>query len=82
MNLKDVIKRPIITEKATAATALGCYTFEVDKRANKKEIARAVKEFFGVEVIGVRTITLGQKMKKAMVQLKEGSKIDIFQTGD
>ena len=44
--LYDVIKRPIITEKSMMATALGKYTFEVQKDATKVEIAQAVELAF------------------------------------
>ena len=95
MDLKDVIKRPIITEKSTQMTSLGRYTFQVDKRAKKKEIKRAVEKFFGVKVKKVRTIIMrGKKRrvgrlrketqaadwKKAIVQLAAGEKIDLFAT--
>lgn len=93
MDLKNVIKKPIITEKATQEAALGRYSFEVDRRANKREIARAIEEFFKVRVQKVRTIMVRGKRKrvgrtrrevkrsdwkKAIVQLTEGQKIDIF----
>lgn len=93
MKLKNVIKKPIITEKSTKALSLGRYAFEVDRRANKAEIARAVEEFFKVHVHGVRTVMVRGKKKrigrfrqkfkqpdwkKAFVQLAEGEKIDAF----
>ncbi len=81
MDLSKVIKKPIITEKATGATALGKYAFEVDKRANKKEIARAVAKFLGVHPQKVWTINRGGK-KRTIVQLAEGEKIDLFETGE
>lgn len=88
MDLKDVIKKPIITEKSTQATALAKYAFEVDRRANKKEIAQAVEKFFGVHPQKVWTATTPDKgrqtskKKKAIVQLAEGEKIDLFETGE
>lgn len=97
MKLKNIIKKPIITEKATQETALGRYSFKVDKRANKKEVTRAIEEFFKVHVKGVRTVAVKGKRKrigrtrreiqlpgwkKAIVQLAEGEKIDIFETGE
>lgn len=97
MKLKNIIQKPIITEKATQETALGRYSFKVDKRANKKEVARAIEEFFKVHVKGVRTVAVKGKRKrigrtrreiqlpgwkKAIVQLAEGEKIDIFETGE
>ena len=82
MDLKDVIKKPIITEKTTEATSLGKYTFEVDRRAEKKQIARAVDSFFGVHVQKVWTMMRPDKKKRAVVQLAEGEKIELFKTGD
>ncbi|MFC1727748.1 50S ribosomal protein L23, partial [Patescibacteria group bacterium] len=72
MELKDILKKPIITEKTTRNASLGKYTFEVDKRATKKEVATAVEKFFGVQVLKTWTVTLRGKIKKATVQLKEG----------
>jgi large subunit ribosomal protein L23 len=82
MQLKDILKKPIITEKTTQANALGRYTFEVDRRADKRQIARAVEEFFEVHVQKVWTMTMAGKKKKAVVQLAEGEKIDLIKTGD
>ena len=96
MNLKNIIKRPIITEKSIAQTALGKYTFAVDPSATKGQIREAVKNFFGVDVIGVQTIkvkgtlrksgkrrvqTKQSDWKKAVVELKEGQKIEYFEVG-
>ena len=50
--LTDVIKRPLITEKATKALDLNQYTFEVDPRAAKPDIKAAVEKMFDVKVIG------------------------------
>lgn len=82
MKLANVIKKPIITEKSTQATSLGKYAFQVDKKANKKEIAKAVEKFFGVHVQKIWTAMMPDKRKKATVQLAEGEKIDIFETGE
>ena len=80
---KIVLKKPVITEKANDALAWGGYTFEVDLKANKKDIAQAIQAAFSVKVTKVRTITNAKKgTKKAIVQLKEGDKIDFFATGE
>lgn len=91
-----ILKRPIISEKSLGATALGEYTFEVDKKANKRKIAVAVKKIFGVDVEKVKTLVVKGRSrrslrtkktvrlgdwKKAMVRLKKGQTIDIFETG-
>ena len=88
----DVIIKPVVTEKSMDEAAIGKYTFEVDRRANKTEIRQAVEEIFGVQVANVNTmITEGKikrqgktsgktpTVKKAIVRLKAGSKgIEFF----
>ena len=86
----DIIKRPIITEQSMEQTEMKRYTFEVDKRANKIEIAKAVEEIFGVKVAKVNTLKekrMGARpagrrpgWKKAMVTLTADSKsIEFFE---
>ena len=59
-----IIIKPIITEKMTAlGEKLGRYGFVVDKRANKLQIKKAVKELYGVEVEEVNTMTYAGKLK-------------------
>jgi len=59
-----IIIKPIITEKMTAlGEKLGRYGFVVDKRANKLQIKKAVKELYGVEVEEVNTMTYAGKRK-------------------
>ena len=93
MNLSDVIKRPLITEKATLLKGTAnAVLFAVDTRANKKEIRQAVEKMFKVKVVDVRTMTVAGKVKrrgrtvglrpgwkKAVVTLKEGDKIEFFE---
>ncbi len=93
MNAYDIIKRPIITEQSMAEGELKKYTFEVDRRANKIEIAKAVEETFGVKVAKVNTMNYDGKKKrlryvegrrpnwkKAVVRLTEDSKtIEFFE---
>ena len=87
----EIIKRPIITEKTTKLAEAGVYTFEVDKKANKIEIANAIQEIFKVKVVSVNTINVLPKKKrvgryeglkaadaKAMVKLQDGDKIEGF----
>ena len=63
--LYDVIKKPIITEKSMMATALGQYTFEVNKDATKVEIAQAVELAFpGRKVKKVRTVYMPSHEKR------------------
>ncbi len=56
--LADVIRRPLITEKATRALDLNQYTFEVDHRASKPDIKSAVEKMFDVRVVGVSLFNL------------------------
>ena len=89
--LEDVIRRPLITEKATRALELNQYTFEVDHRAGKPDIKAAVEQMFSVKVVGVstmnpprRTRRVGRfsgkraQVKKAVVRLAEGNSIQLF----
>jgi len=93
MRTDQVLKRPIITEKSLSEAALGKYTFEVNSKGRKREIKQAVEEAFGVHVLSVRTVNLkGKKRRvgprrktaitseltKAVVQLTQGEKIDLF----
>lgn len=93
MNVVDVIKGPVITEKGTLVNELGNQVvFRVDLRANKVEIRQAVERLFKVKVEKVRTSRLLGKTrrvgrsagrrsdwKKAYVTLAEGSRIDFFE---
>jgi large subunit ribosomal protein L23 len=86
----DVIRKPIITEKATLASEANAVVFEVAMDANKPEIKKAVEALFGVKVKAVNTtITKGKAkrfkgiigrrrdVKKAYVTLEAGNAIDV-----
>jgi len=88
----DVLKRPIITEKSMKLVELGKYTFEVAQEANKVEIKNACQEVFNVDVVKVNVIRgkakkkrvgryegYAPKVKKAIVSIKKGQSIDIFE---
>ena len=92
MHVYEVLRRPLITEKSTGLQAEGKYAFEVAKEANKPQIKEAVEKAFKVEVTAVNVMTvagksrrLGRRIlpakpwKKAIVTLKEGDKIEIFE---
>jgi large subunit ribosomal protein L23 len=65
MNLYDVIKKPVITEKSMNALAEGKYTFEVDTRAHKLLIKQAVEAAFdGVKVASIKTVNVKPKQKR------------------
>ncbi len=89
-----IIKKPIITEKTLLDASVGEYTFEVDRNANKYEIAQAVSEVFKVDVKKVKTSIVKNRskrvlrtrqtttlpsFKKAIVKLGKDQKIDIFE---
>lgn len=92
MNLLDVIKRPVITEKSMLAMDQKKYTFDVDTRANKTLVKQAVEAAFDVKVKDVNVINVRPKFKrvgkyagytkkrrKAIVTLTEDSKaIEFF----
>ncbi|MBU0576553.1 50S ribosomal protein L23 [Patescibacteria group bacterium] len=91
-----ILKKPIITEKSIhLASTQNVYTFEVDKLANKQQIKQAVEELYEVKVTGVNTTTKNatlkktgkrrlfkriERVKRAMVVLKKGQTIDLFDT--
>ncbi len=95
MKIHDVIKGPLITEKLDQAREkFRQYSFIVDKKATKVDVARAVETLFKVSVEGVRTNVVRGKVKrvgrnigqrpnykKAVVTLKEGDKIELFEGG-
>ncbi len=65
MNIYDVIKQPVITEKSMAALEDGKYTFEVDSRAHKLLIKQAVETAFdGVKVAAIKTVNVKPKAKR------------------
>ena len=92
MEARQVIIEPVVSEKSYALMADGKYTFRVDDRAHKTQIAHAVEEVFGVTVAAVRTATVRSKpkrralhrgqtrsWKKAVVQLAPGERIELFE---
>lgn len=91
MEATTVIRRPIITEKATFAHELNRYAFEIDRRATKSDVKRAVEELYGVRVVGVATqnrkgrlrrnrhgFWQAKRMKRAVVRVHADDRIDLF----
>ncbi len=87
-----VLKRPLVTEKNSYLGEQGVYVFEVDQKATKSDIKLAVEKFFRVKVASVRTSNCRGRLKrkqshvsrvpywkKAMVRLKPGQKIGLFE---
>ena len=92
MHLYEVLRRPLITEKNTMLQAQGKYVFEVAEEANKHQIKQAVEKAFKVKVVLVNVMTVPGKTKrigrrqvltpshkKAIVTLKSGDKIELFE---
>jgi large subunit ribosomal protein L23 len=93
MIANEIIKRPLITEKTSIQKEMyNQLTFEVDRRANRIEIKRAIETVFNVRVSGVKTIQVTGKIKqrgritgkrrdwkKAIVKLMPGERIDFFE---
>jgi large subunit ribosomal protein L23 len=92
-NARDIIIRPVVSEKSYAAYDENVYTFVVAGDANKIEIRHAVEEIFGVKVTNVNTVNRKGKRKRnrrtggygtrpsskrAIVSLAEGDTIEIF----
>ncbi len=96
MKKKDILHKPIITEKSMFLREKGKYVFKVDKRANKNQIKEAIENLFDVEVEKIATMIMPGKTKragsrrrqvrdgiwkKAIIKLKKGDKLDIFEEG-
>ena len=92
MQVFDILRRPVITEKSTILQENGRYTFEVAPNATKHQIKEAVEEAFNVNVLQVNTmhvrgkrkrfgprIAQGRSWKKAIVLLSPGDTITIFE---
>jgi large subunit ribosomal protein L23 len=92
MQLFEVLRRPLVTEKGTSLQVMGKYAFEVADEANKVQVKQAVEKAFKVTVTAVNIMTVrgrekrvGRKQivnspwKKAVVTLKTGDKIQIFE---
>jgi large subunit ribosomal protein L23 len=93
MNVYEILRRPLITEKSMKQSGMRQYGFVVDARATKQQIREAVEALFDVDVVSVNTLTVPAKRgrrlrrtvvrnpeyKKAFVTLAEGQMIDVFE---
>jgi len=92
MDIRTLIKKPVITEKTTRLMEENKYCFLVDPKANKNQIRQAVEEIFKVKVVAVNTLNMLGKVKKmgrfsgrrpswkrAIVTLEKGSRIEFFE---
>jgi large subunit ribosomal protein L23 len=90
---RDVIIRPVVSEKSYAGLELNRYTFLVNPNASKTEIKEAIQKIWNVSVVNVNTLTRKGKVKRnrftkgkrpdqkrAIVTLAEGDAIEIFET--
>ena len=91
---RDIIYRPVVSEKSYGLLDENKYTFEVDPRANKTQIKIAIQQIFDVRVTGVNTMNrpgkrkrrglqVGKRpdIKRAIVTLADGDEIELFDTG-
>jgi len=92
MEPTQVIIRPVVSEKSYVLASTNKYTFRVHPNAHKTQIRQAIEDLFGVHVVDVRTMAVKSKpkrrgwtsgrtreWKKAIVQVREGDTIPIFQ---
>jgi large subunit ribosomal protein L23 len=92
MESSQVIIKPVLSEKSYVLSAAGKYTFRVHNDAHRTQIRQAVEALFGVHVVDVRTMSVKSKpkrrgvtrgrtraWKKAIVQVRDGESIPIFQ---
>jgi large subunit ribosomal protein L23 len=96
VNARQVLIRPVVSEKSYALLAANKYTFRIHPDANKTQVRQAVEEIFGVRVEDVRTVSVRSKpkrrgmtagrtreWKKAVVQLHPDDSIELFEgTGE
>ena len=92
MHARQVIIRPVVSEKSYALLAANKYTFRVHDRSNKTQVRQAVEEIFGVRVLDIRTLWVKPKpkrrgisngfrrrWKKAIVTLHQEDTIELFE---
>ena len=92
MHIYEILRRPVVTEKNSIMMDQNKYAFEVAKGASKAEVKQAIEKVFDVEVSAVNMITVPSKprgfgrmrgqrssWKKAIVTLKPGYKIEVFE---
>lgn len=95
MKQKNIIIKPLVTEKSMSESSQGRYIFKVSKRATKGQIKESIEETFNVDVLKVNTVKQSGKRrrvgrlrreikrpdgKKAIITVKQGQKIDIFES--
>ncbi len=91
-DIRDVIIKPVISEKSYSLVEQNRYTFIVNPKSNKTEIKRAIEEIYNVKVLSVNTLKIPKKprrlgtsigykpgYKKAIITLREGDSIQVFE---
>jgi large subunit ribosomal protein L23 len=91
-DMGDVIIKPVISEKSYSLVEQNRYTFVVNPKSNKTEIKKAIEEIYNVKVLSVNTLKIPKKLrrlgksmgykpgyKKAIVTLRQGDSIQIFE---
>ena len=76
-----LIKKPIISEKATDLSAAGKYVFLIHPKTNKKQVKQLIEKIYKVHLVGgniIRIQSKNQSYKKAIVTLKKGEAIDVI----
>jgi large subunit ribosomal protein L23 len=94
VNPRQVLIRPVVSEKSYALLAANKYTFRIHPEANKTQVRQAVEDIFGVRVLDVRTVNVRSKpkrrgftsgrtreWKKAVAQLHQDDTIELFEGG-
>ena len=92
MNIYEIVHRPLVTEKSTRLSESNKYAFEVNRKATKEQVKQAVELAFKVGVVSVNVVKVPAETKrvgkrnvtsphwkKAIVTLKEGDKIQLFE---
>jgi large subunit ribosomal protein L23 len=92
VNSRQILIRPVVSEKSYALLAANKYTFRIHPDANKTQVRSAVEDVFGVRVLDVRTVNVRSKpkrrgvsagrtreWKKAVVQLHQDDSIELFE---
>ena len=92
MDASQILLAPVVSEKSYSGTADGLYTFKVHKDAHKTQVRQAVEQLFDVKVVRVNILKVQPKpkrrgairgvkpgWKKAVVQLRKGDSIEIFE---
>ena len=94
MRINNIIQKPVFSEKSVGLNGVGKYVFKVRKDVSKGTISDSLKDAFGVDVVSITTMVMpGKKRrkgktagflktglwKKAIVKLKEGQKIELFE---